>query len=179
MSRAVLCAVVPLLLLHAALADEAAFSTGPAIEGYGPAANPPTDFAIPADLVFRHSFDVDKPAKRGKANSSFVAAARFLNMHARAGVKSDRVQLAMIVHGKAVLDLTHTKRYAKETDTPNANAELVAALADEGVRFIVCGQSAAYHDVTAEDLLPGVEMALSAMTAHAVLQHQGYTLNPF
>ena len=30
-----------------------------------------------------------------------------------------------------------------------------------------------------EDMLPGVEMALSAMTAHAVLQQAGYRLNPF
>jgi len=29
------------------------------------------------------------------------------------------------------------------------------------------------------DLLPNVEMALSAMTAHALLQQDGYTLNPF
>jgi hypothetical protein len=28
-------------------------------------------------------------------------------------------------------------------------------------------------------ILPGVEMALSAMTAHALLLQQGYTLNPF
>jgi len=27
--------------------------------------------------------------------------------------------------------------------------------------------------------LPGVTMALSAMTAHALLQQDGYTLNPF
>jgi hypothetical protein len=33
--------------------------------------------------------------------------------------------------------------------------------------------------VKTEDLLPGVEMALSAMTAHALLQQQGYTFNPF
>ena len=50
---------------------------------------------------------------------------------------------------------------------------------DQGVRVIVCGQSAAYYDVENDALLPGVEMALSAMTAHAVLQQQGYALNPF
>jgi hypothetical protein len=33
--------------------------------------------------------------------------------------------------------------------------------------------------VAAEQLIPGVKMALSAMTAHAQLQQQGYTLNPF
>ena len=33
--------------------------------------------------------------------------------------------------------------------------------------------------VTNDDLLPGVELALSAMTMHALLQQKGYTLNPF
>ena len=61
----------------------------------------------------------------------------------------------------------------------SAGAGLIAALTDHGVRIIVCGQSAAYYDVATDDLLPGVEMALSAMTAHALLQQQGYTLNPF
>ena len=43
----------------------------------------------------------------------------------------------------------------------------------------MCGQSAAGQGVKKTDLLPGVELALSAMTAHALLQQQGYTLNPF
>ena len=47
------------------------------------------------------------------------------------------------------------------------------------VSTIVCGQSAACYGVKTDDLLPGVEMAVSAMTAHALLQQQGYTLNPF
>ena len=36
-----------------------------------------------------------------------------------------------------------------------------------------------YYDVAAEDLPDGVELMLSAMTAHALLQQDGYTLNPF
>ena len=36
-----------------------------------------------------------------------------------------------------------------------------------------------FYDITGGDLLPGVEMSLSAMTAHALLQQDGYTLNPF
>jgi len=47
------------------------------------------------------------------------------------------------------------------------------------VRFIVCGQSAAANGVTQEQLIPGTEMALSAMTAFALLQQRGYTVNPF
>ena len=43
----------------------------------------------------------------------------------------------------------------------------------------LCGQTAVARDISADDLLPGVTMALSAMTAHAQLQQAGYTLNPF
>jgi intracellular sulfur oxidation DsrE/DsrF family protein len=91
-------------------------------------------------------------------------------MHARAGVPNDKLEVAVVVHGKAVKEVA---------DELSANAELVAALIDHGVRIIVCGQSVAYYGVATGDLLPDVEMALSAMTAHAVLQQQGYTLNPF
>ncbi|MDT3272587.1 DsrE family protein, partial [Shewanella sp. SP2S2-4] len=50
---------------------------------------------------------------------------------------------------------------------------------DHGVKFYICGQSAAYFDLTSTSLLPGVDMALSAMTAHAILAQQGYSENPF
>ena len=91
-------------------------------------------------------------------------------MHARAGIDTNRIELAVVVHGKAVHNVATGIA---------GNSGLVAALIDHGVSIIVCGQSAAYYGVATDDLLPGVEMALSAMTAHALLQQQGYTLNPF
>ena len=91
-------------------------------------------------------------------------------MHARAGVDPNRIELAVVVHGTAVHDVSG--------ESP-ASADLVATLVKLGVRIIVCGQSAAYYDVETGDLLPGVEMALSAMTAHALLQQEGFTINPF
>ena len=60
-----------------------------------------------------------------------------------------------------------------------APAERIEALLAEDVRFILCGQSAAALGIQRQSLAPGVQMALSAMTAHALLQQQGYTLNPF
>ena len=67
----------------------------------------------------------------------------------------------------------------KYEGTSNTNTALIKALTDKGVRVILCGQSAAFHGIKNDDLLPSVEMALSAMTAHALLQQEGYTLNPF
>ena len=164
-----------LLVLFSALpliasADFSSFTTGPVFKDYGPVADIDVTLPISEDAEFRHSFDVSAQAEDGEPNRTLVSAARFINMHARAGVDSDKIKLAVIVHGKAVHDVS------AET---SSSADLVAVLVEHDVRIIFCGQSAAYYDVATDDLLPGVEMALSAMTAHALLQQQGYTLNPF
>ena len=151
-------------------ADFSSFSTGPVFEDYGPVADVDVTIPVPEDATFRHSFDISKPAAEGELNRSLVSAARFINMLARAGVGANRVEISLVVHGQATFDVS---------SDAGVNTDLVAALVDHGVTIIVCGQSAAYYDVKTEDLLPGVEMAVSAMTAHALLQQQGFTLNPF
>lgn len=169
-----------LSLAVAGPAFAADFTAGPVIADYGKVTEVETTMPLPADVALRHAFDVVDGAKAGEVNRGFDSAARFVNMHARAGVPTDRIQAAIVVHGPAVLDLLNAQAYAKRRDgKDNANAPLVAALLAHNVRVIVCGQSAAAQDVANADLLPGVEVALSAMTAHALLQQQGYTLNPF
>lgn len=151
-------------------ADMSAFTTGPAIEGYGPVADIDITVPVPKKAAFKHSFDVSKRAADGELNRTLASAARFINMHARAGIPEKRIRVAIVVHGEAVHDVTREAL---------GNAGLVAALVEHGVRIYVCGQSAAYYGVAADELLAGVDMALSAMTAHALLQQEGYTLNPF
>ena len=152
-------------------AGEDAFSTGPVFENYGPNADVEMTLPVPDGFSVKHSFDVSKRDENGGLNRTLVSAARFINMHARTGVPVENMSVAVVVHGQAV----------KDVSTPDAgdNAALIAALTGKGVKVIVCGQSAAYYDVATEDLLPGVDMALSAMTAHAMLQQEGYTLIPF
>lgn len=160
---------------NSAGAMEVEFSTGPLIKEYGPKAVVPGAQALAADTKFQVAFDVVDRAAEGSTNRKFESAARFLNMHAAVGVKPGNMKLAVVVHGSSVLDVTNQERFGGA----NPNADMIAELQKHGVRFIVCGQSASYQDVGAGDLLPGVEMAVSAMTAHALLQQQGYTLNPF
>jgi len=166
--------LTPFLILTAcattAWADEAKFTTGPIFTDYGPVAAIEASMPIPADTKFRISFDVSDPAQAGSPNRTLVSAARFINMHARAGVSEENIQIAIVVHGKAVMEMA---------DELSGSAELIAALTEHDVRIVICGQSAAYYSVATADLLPGVEMALAAMTAHALLQQGGYTLNPF
>lgn len=168
--RSMLLPVILALLPAVTTADMSSFTTGPVFEEYGPVADVDVTLPFPRDAMLKHSFDVSARADEGQLNRSLVSAARFINMHARAGIDPERIEVAIVVHGKATLDVS---------ERGAGNAGLVAALIDHGVKIYVCGQSAAYYDVATDDLLPGVEMALSAMTMHALLQQQGFTLNPF
>ena len=175
--------LLPVTLLFipaAAHAQQSDFTTGPVITEFGPAAPVKTDFKIPKRTKFKVLYDSTAATTPGEINKSLTTAARFLNMHAKAGVPEKNMKLAVVFHSKGSFDLTRDDYYGSQYDgAKNANAAIIKALTDKGVRIILCGQTAAYNGIKNEDLLPGVEMALSAMTAHAVLQQEGYTLNPF
>lgn len=185
--------IIGLALLAASLAapasaqDMSAFKNGPVFEDFGPHAPvPDADFTIPAEMDLFITFDVAKPAGKDEVNRTFESAARFVNMHNANGVEPARVRAAVVVHGKAAFDLLTDEAFAarqefgEEEEAPdNRSAPLIREGADNGVRFILCGQTAIAYGISADDLVPGVELALSAMTAHAVLQRQGYTVNPF
>jgi intracellular sulfur oxidation DsrE/DsrF family protein len=160
--------------------DMSAFTTGPVFEEYGPTAPVDTDMEIPADATFNVAFDTAKGADAGKLNRTLESAARFVNMHAKAGIPLENIKVAVVVHGKASEDLLGPEEYTKRREgAENANIALIAALTGHNVRVILCGQSAAAYGITNDMLAPGVEMARSAMTAHALLQQEGYTVNPF
>lgn len=164
----------------AAQATEPDFQTGPVIMEFGETTAVEVDFKIPKRARFKILYDTTAATEPGEINRSLNTAARFLNMHAQAGVPEKNMKLAVVFHSKGSFDLTRNSYYGTRYDgAENANAAIIKALTDKGVRIILCGQTAAFYGIKNEDLLPGVEMALSAMTAHALLQQEGYTLNPF
>lgn len=177
---------IPIIMI--ALATPAAaqdypadFAAGPVFETFGPHIAVDDIVPFPAHTEIAHSFDVAERAGGGARNGGFEIAARFINMHAANGVDPADMRVALVVHGPAVLDmLTDEALAAREgEDGPNASGDMVREMIGHGVRFIICGQSATGQGVSRGDLIDGAEMALSAMTAHAMLQQQGYTVNPF
>ncbi len=166
--------------LTPAIAGPENFHAGTAIPEFGQIADVKSEQPIPDGAVFKVRFDVGKGADAGKMNRQLQTVARFINMHVAAGMSEDNIQLAVVLHGKGATDVTRDEYYStRHEHAQNANAALVEALAAKNVRFYVCGQTAAYYDIDNEDLLPGVKMSLSALTAHAVLNGEGYALNPF
>ena len=175
--------LLPLALLltpAAALSAESDFVAGTVITEFGKVAAIDADFKIPKRTKFKVLYDTAAAAEPGEINRTLNTAARFLNMHALAGVPEKNMKLAVVFHGKASFAVASSEKYGETYEgAENGNAAIIKALTEHGVRVILCGQSATYYGIKNEDMLPGVEMALSAMTAHAVLQQQGYTLNPF
>ncbi len=159
----------------AAYAGPDSFTPGPVITEYGGVADVEGAAPIAPGAAFKVVFDVSEAAEAGAVSRRLESAARFLNMHVRAGAPRENIRLAIVVHGAAARDLT---RQPHEGEA-NANAGLIAALIANGVDIYLCGQTAAHYDIGQEDLLPGVRLSLSAMTVHALLQQGGYTLNPF
>lgn len=160
--------------------DMSAFKAGPVFADFGPHAPVEGVETFASDTELAHSFDVAKAVEDGAKNRGFESAARFINMHVAHGVAEANIRVAVVVHGKAVHDLLSAEGWAAhDLEGENGSAAMVRAMLDHGVRFIVCGQSAAAYGVSADELIEGVEMELSAMTAHAKLQQRGYTVNPF
>ena len=139
-----------------------------------------SDVAIPADAVLKVMYDVNAQADAGTVNRKFESAARFLNGHVEAGVPEANIHVAYIVRGKAIIDLLNPAAYAARTGgKTNATAALVTRLLAHQINFYVCGQSAVAQGIARSELLPGVKMAISASSSHALLGNQGYVLIPF
>ncbi|MBH0033598.1 DsrE family protein [Pseudoalteromonas sp. NZS71_1] len=149
------------------------------IKDFGYFYSVPEHVQINDSTVFKIAFDVGDGAKKGEQNNSMNSLARFINMHVAHGVKPDNIKLALVVHGSASIDVLANSEYKERFKADNKNQSLIKQLLANNTVVYVCGQSATHYKVAPEQLIEGVQMSLSAMTAHAQLQQQGYTLNPF
>lgn len=155
--------------------------TGPIIKDYGKVwaiENP--DFKVNPEKEYKAVFDImNSPESHDRVNASIETAARFLNMHAQSGVPAKNLKVALVVHNKASKDVIDNDAYKKKYGTDNPNQELIKALIDAGGQIIFCGQSSVSRGYPREDLIEGVQLSLSAMTALIQLQDEDYRLIKF
>lgn len=183
--HAVALTLAALASLPAALAAQAGSgmrATGPVIESAGPTFGvEDPSFTVPADHEFRVVWEmVDGAPEPSAVDPEYVTLARFLNLHARHGVDPERIHLAAVVHGSGWHALLSDAAYAERFDgRANPSRRLIEELLEHDVRIVLCGQTAGARGVDTSELLPGVEMGLSAMTALHWFQSEGYTLNPW
>ena len=138
------------------------------------------DFVTPTDIDYKVAFELAGASSQpDRLNGSLNTVARYLNMHAQAGVPRERIRAAVVVHGTAGWEMLDDDAYRERFGVDNPNRALIRELADVGVDVILCGQTAAGRGIPTDALVPGVQVALSAMTAFVVLQEDGYRVNPW
>ncbi|MEM6799933.1 MAG: DsrE family protein [Bacteroidota bacterium] len=163
------------------LAQEAKKSAGPLIEDYGAVWDvPDPGFETKTDIEYRVMFDIYKsPSDPSKLNLGLNSLARFMNMHAKAGVPAENIKAVAIVHNQASWDMLMDDAYEEKYGVPNPNRELIVQLKAAGAQIYQCGQSLYSREVPRDQLLSEVDVALSAMTVILNLQKEGYQLIKF
>ena len=125
-------------------------------------------------------FDVSQSAKETNTiNSNLVTVARFLNMHAEAGMDLKQLKAAVTIHGGAWKDVLNDAVYNEKYGTNNPNTKLLKQLKQAGVDIIICGQTAAFRKMDRVSVNSDVKFALSAMTALLQYQNEGYKFIKF
>ena len=133
------------------------------------------EIATDTSATLKVIFDVSiSPENKTQINSNIVTAARFLNMHADAGMDSSQLKVAITIHGRAWKDILTDAVYLEKYGSNNPNSELIKQLNAAGVDIILCGQTANFRNVSRSDANPNVKFALSAMTALLQYQNNGY-----
>lgn len=159
------------------LADPVA---GPVIEDFGAVyAVAAPDFATPSGpfkVVFEVALGAPEP---DQLNARLETVARYLNMHAQAGVAVEDMEVALVVHGSAGKDLLAREGFRARHGVDNPNYDMVQQLIEAGVEVVLCGQTQVHRGLRRDQLAPGVKVALSAMTVLVTLQSRGYQLIAF
>lgn len=154
---------------------------GPVIDDFGPVypVDAP-DFATPVGEEYRVVFEVAQGAgDPSEVNPRIETLARFLNMHAQAGVDPRKMHLALVLHGSAGKEALNDAGYRERLGMENPNLPLLEALAEAGVQIVLCGQTQQHRGLPRERLAEPVRVALSAMTALLSYQRRGYGLIVF
>jgi len=154
-------------------ADELHF---PAIEGFG-GVYTIEGIDEPPVAGMKVLFDVTTDAEHGQVNKGLEVVARFINLAALAGVKPDQLQVAIVVHGKALLSCMNSEVYkAKAGLSANPNEKLIEKLAAAGVPVTACSQAVRRGKFSLSDLNKLVKPVTSAMVVSIDRQQQGWAV---
>ncbi|MEZ6044024.1 MAG: DsrE family protein [Planctomycetaceae bacterium] len=152
--------------------------TFPVIAGHGAVVQLPHAAMQPRSGT-RLLVDITRGHDPAELNDAIEKVARFVNLFAGGGEQPAKVQIAVVFHGDATLDILKQEAYSSRFNTPiNPNLELLEQLHSTEVQFYVCGQSLISKGGTPEEVAPFVKTAVSAMTAVVNLQTDGYAYLP-
>ena len=150
---------------------------GPLIEGFGRHVDlPNADFVMRTDdNIYKVAFEIFQPLNAPeRPHMRLEAAARFMNMHAHAGIPQENLQVKLVLHGGGTRAAMTNEAYQERYEMDNPSLPLLEALSEAGVEIFRCEQSRVLNGLDANEVSAPVKSALSAMTAVVTLQADGY-----
>ncbi len=152
--------------------------SNPVVKRYGKVVQLPNAAQQPRDGS-KICVDVTKGGEPGELNSAIEKVAKFVNIYHGAGKRPAELRLAVVLHGDATLAALNGDVYAKRFGTSeNPNFDCLHELHEAGVEIYVCGQSLISQGAQPDDVVVFVDVAVSALTALANLQADGYGYLP-
>lgn len=104
--------ILLLSIIATAVCNSQDFEAGNLIPEYGKTfevKNP--DFKTNTNSQFKVVFDIGRSFNPAETNKLIETAARFLNMHEKAGVNPKNMKVALVIHGSAANDLLKDEFY--------------------------------------------------------------------
>ena len=90
----------------------------------------------------------------------------------------NKVEVAVVVHGKATPLVLSDKSYRQHFGKPNPDTALIAQLHRAGVKIYVCGQALTHQGYAVADVRGDIRVAQSVMTSLDELLASCYGLIP-
>lgn len=120
----------------------------------------------------------DGATKPDSLNPTLEKMARLYNLHRHAGIDAKNLKLAVIIHFTATPIILSDEAYKKKFGIVNPNTQLINELAQNGVKFYVCGQSITKRQLVNEPRNPNIQPILAAMLGLSSFQLDGYVFMP-
>lgn len=169
------CAIVMLLIGVAPVYAQAPL----AVPGAPVARDVPGAKQLPnPHTIYKVVFSIGKPGPDAKtANPALTTVANYVNTLAKYGVPAENRKIAVMIHHRGegwemILKNDAHRRATEGLDNPNI--EMIQKLQAAGVQFRVCGQLVVARKIDPDDILPGIQTDLWALTSLVDLQLDGY-----
>lgn len=176
-SLTAVCVLVMCASLAPSAAMGAASGPSPLIDGLGGFAQVGNPGVRPdPQLDYKVVMTAAKVGDNGEPIPAFERIARLANLLAASGVPADHRHLVVMLYGPATAAVLNADGLKTHNIPPNPNADAIKKLVAAGIGVHVCGQALAGWKIARSEVLPDVQVDLSALTTLSTLQLQGYAL---
>ncbi len=138
-----------------------------------PEAVPVADKQMKYKIIVDLSKASDKP---DSINSAIDKLARLVNLHHEAGIPAKNLSIIAVFHFLATPNILDDEAYKKRFGINNPNTAIINELAQNGVKFYVCGQSLRARKLVEDKRNPNIQVAQSALLTFSTFQNKGYSL---